>query len=215
MLARLFNPLCSISLFFSLFILADAAAETGSVVYTGLSRDKARFEIDGRAVFLEPGERGPDGIQVMIATQDKVVVNLNDEVYEYKKDSSKPHKLDTTVKLTRSRGGAFFSRGGINGYPVAFVVDTGASYVSMNSREAKRLDIRYRRGERVEISTAAKKETAYRVTLDSVQLEGIVVKGVQAVVIPGKFPEVILLGNSFLHHVTLQQAEDQMVLIKK
>src|SRR5208282_1618172 len=43
-----------------------------------------------------------------------------------------------SATLTADHGGQFFADGAINGVAVRFLIDTGASYVSMNTSDAKR-----------------------------------------------------------------------------
>ena len=56
--------------------------------------------------------------------------------------------------LYADRDGHFISEGTINGISVRFVVDTGATAVAMNSREAGHLGLNYRTGTRARASTA-------------------------------------------------------------
>lgn len=199
----------------AVFLLSPPARAVDDMVYTGLFRDKGRFKIDGRNVFLKQGERGPNGAELVSAEKSVAIVSMEGKIYAFKSGGSEPRLLDTTVALARSSGGGFFVRGTINGAPTAFLVDTGASYVSMNSDQARQLKINYRRGERVEMSTAAKRMKAYLVTLDSVRVEGIIVKNVRAAVIPGNFPEITLLGNSFLQHIKIEQSGKGLIMTQK
>jgi aspartyl protease family protein len=203
------------ALVLSTFILTSTALADEDMVYGGLSRHKAKFKIDGRKVFLREGERGPNGMQLISAEKAQAIVSIDGKVYSFMRGSSDRKLLEQTIALSRSAGNAFFVRGYINGTPSAFIVDTGASYVSMNSKEARRLKIKYKTGKKIDMSTAAKKTYAHLVTLDSVRVEGIIVNNVTAAVLPGKFPEIILLGNSFLKNLSIQQTEQKLIMMKK
>jgi aspartyl protease family protein len=214
MRTHLFFIRCLLALFIC-SSFAGAAYAGGDVLYTGLSRDKAKFKIDGRRVFLREGERAPNGLMLVSAGKDEAIVSMGGKVYAYSLRSSEPEELETTLALSRSPNGAFFVKGCINGKSTAFLVDTGATYVSMNSKEARRLGVKYKNGKKIEMSTAAKKIPAYLVTLDSVRIEGIIVKNVTAAVLPGEFPEVILLGSTFLKNTNIQQTEQRLIIMKK
>ncbi|NIR58755.1 MAG: TIGR02281 family clan AA aspartic protease, partial [Gammaproteobacteria bacterium] len=49
-----------------------------------------------------------------------------------------------TVRIWPTPNRMYTVLGSINGYPVDFIVDTGATLVSMSGREARRLGIDYR-----------------------------------------------------------------------
>jgi len=96
--------------------------------------------------------------------------------------------------------------GSINGYPVKFIVDTGATLVSMSGREAKRLGIDYRvTGRRGQSSTASGITEIFTVTLDRVKVGDIELRNVGGAVHDGDFPPATLLGMSFLSRLNMRQ----------
>ncbi|MEQ8960201.1 MAG: retroviral-like aspartic protease family protein, partial [Coleofasciculus sp. C2-GNP5-27] len=62
------------------------------------------------------------------------------------------------------------------------------------------------------VSTAAGRVQARRITLDRVSLGDIELNSVTAMVLEGDFPEVILLGNSFLSRIEMNNQGSVMVL---
>ena len=120
----------------------------------------------------------------------------------------------TRVVLTAGPGGHFISAGQINGAAVRFLVDTGATVVSMSSQEADRIGLRYRSGTPLLLSTANGAAQGYPVYLDSVRLGGVEVYNVQAIVTTSSMP-FVLLGNSFLSHFQLKQENDSLTLDKR
>lgn len=202
-------------LFLPIFLLVTTAAAKDEMTYTGLSAKKARFRMSGRTLFLEPGETGPDGMKLISAQDAQAVVSVGGKLYTYKRGSSTPKILPDKLIIRRSQGGVFFTKGSINGTPFDLIVDTGATYVSMNSRDARKLKINYRRGKRIEVSTASKKQRAYLVKLDIVRVGGLYANNVVAAIIDGRFPEVVLLGNSFLHNLNIFQTGDSLILTRK
>jgi len=106
--------------------------------------------------------------------------------------------------------------GSINGLPVSFLVDTGATQVAMNAAQARRLGIDYRvTGSPAEVTTASGVERAWMVSLDSVKLGELEVRNVQAVVLDGAQPQTTLLGMSYLGRMKIINDGQLMTLQKK
>ena len=122
---------------------------------------------------------------------------------------------DQQVTLMADQGGHFFATGTINGIGVRLLVDTGASFISMNSSDAKRLGIDYLSGQRTAISTANGVAPAYKVRLDEVRVGDITLNNVEGMVHVGDALPVMLLGMSFLNRMEMQRDGEKMVLIKR
>jgi aspartyl protease family protein len=118
------------------------------------------------------------------------------------------------VTLSADAGGMFVSEGAINGTPVRFVVDTGASSIALPGREAQRLGIDYRRGPQVVMNTANGVVPAYRVMLDRVKLGGIELNAVEGVVIEQGL-DITLLGMSFLNRLEMKRDGQTMTLTRR
>ncbi len=110
--------------------------------------------------------------------------------------------------------GHFVTEGRVNGGLVRFVVDTGATSIVLPVQDANRLGIDYRKGQRGLIQTANGVAGAWRVSLDRVQLGGIELHQVDAVVIE-KGPDVVLLGMSFLNRLEMRRDGDTMTLTRR
>ena len=106
------------------------------------------------------------------------------------------------------------SDGAINGNPIRFLVDTGATSVALPASDADRLGIDYRKGRRGISNTAGGPVTVYRVSLDSVRLGGIELRTVDAVVIEQGL-DIALLGMSFLNRVEMKRDGATMTLIRR
>ncbi len=120
-----------------------------------------------------------------------------------------------SVTLYANSGGHHVGEAMINGVPLKYVVDTGATTVAMNSGDAKYAGIDYKKGEPMRASTASGISTAYHVTLNSVKLGGITLNNVEAAVIEGGFPEVVLMGNSVLSRLEMKRDGIALILTKK
>jgi len=119
-----------------------------------------------------------------------------------------------SVTLAADPRGQFFAEGAVNGVAMRFIVDTGATLVSLPASEAKRLGIDYEHGQRGSVQTANGAVQAYRVRLDRVKLGAIDLAGVDGLVIEQGLP-VALLGMSFLNRVEMRRDGDTMTLIRR
>jgi aspartyl protease family protein len=119
-----------------------------------------------------------------------------------------------SVTLAADPRGHFFTEGAINGSPVRFLVDTGATSVALPAGDAVRLGIDYRKGQRAFSNTAAGVVPIYVVRLDTVRLGEIELTGVEGVVIERGL-DVALLGMSFLNRVEMKRDGHNMVLIRR
>ncbi|MEW6293618.1 MAG: TIGR02281 family clan AA aspartic protease [Pseudomonadota bacterium] len=116
------------------------------------------------------------------------------------------------IVIPRSRDGHFYVAGKINGQPVTFMVDTGASTVSVNSALAGRLGLP--RGRPVAIGTAGGMTQGEEVVGQTVMLGGITVREVRIVVLAG-MPGEALLGQNVLRHLEVLQTAERMILRRK
>jgi aspartyl protease family protein len=119
------------------------------------------------------------------------------------------------VNLYADSAGHFFGSLSVNGATLKYVVDTGATTVALNSADAKRANIDYLKGEKSVASTAGGQVVAYRVTLNTLRIGSIVLNNVEAAVIEGGFPEVVLLGMTALNRMDMKRDNSTMTLIKK
>jgi len=115
------------------------------------------------------------------------------------------------IVLSAESGGHFFSNGTINGKTVRFVVDTGATNVSMSQEDADRIGLDYKNGQRGMSRTANGVIPVYRTNLTSVRVGDVVVYNVDATIVPGQMAYV-LLGNSFLTRFQMRRENDKMTL---
>jgi aspartyl protease family protein len=98
---------------------------------------------------------------------------------------------------------------------VRFLVDTGASLISMGASEAKRLGIDYTSGQRTASATANGVVPTYRVKLDEVKVGEITLNNVDGMVhITDNLPST-LLGMSFLNRMEMKRDGGKMTLIKR
>jgi aspartyl protease family protein len=103
------------------------------------------------------------------------------------------------VVITPDRQGHFRVEASVDGHRLDFMVDTGASVIALTERDAGRLGIRPMRSEYTAlVKTANGSVKAAPVSLNSVELDGIRVRDVRALVLPDDALSENLLGLSFL-----------------
>lgn len=101
--------------------------------------------------------------------------------------------------LNPNRQGHFEVEARVGGRSVDFIVDTGASQVVLRESAAARVGIRPMRADYVaRVSTANGEVKAAPVRLDRIEVGGITVYDVQALVLPDEVLTTNLLGVSFL-----------------
>ncbi len=114
------------------------------------------------------------------------------------------------VLLKRNRMGHYVASGRINGTPVTFLLDTGATDVALSEKLAKRLLLE--RGVAVTSRTANGTVISWRTRLNEVALGDIRLYDVRATVLPSMLDDEVLLGMSFLKKLEMIQRGDQLVL---
>ena len=137
--------------------------------------------------------------------------------------SPSPKKADTeTVAQASGRSlnippdarGHFQTDGRIEGQRISFMIDTGASLVALNEKSAARFGLRPSRSDyNAIVSTANGTIKAARARLAVIELGGLVVRDVDALVLPDEALSENLLGLSFLSRLKrFEYANGQMVL---
>lgn len=119
-----------------------------------------------------------------------------------------------TLNIPRDRRGHFATEGRIEGQRIGFMVDTGASVVALNETSAARFGLRPSRGEyNATVSTANGTIKAARTRIAMLDIGGLVVRDVDAMVLPDEALSENLLGLSFLSRLKrFEYANGQMVL---
>ena len=110
--------------------------------------------------------------------------------------------------------GHFLTEGRIDGQRIGFMVDTGASLVALNESSAARFGLRPSRGDyNASVATANGTIKAARTRIAMVDIGGLVVRDVDAMVLPDTALSENLLGLSFLSKLRrFEYANGQMVL---
>ena len=119
-----------------------------------------------------------------------------------------------SLAIGRDGRGHFQTEGRIDGQRIGFMVDTGASVVALNETSAARFGLRPSRSEyNATVSTANGTIKAARTRIAMLEVGGLVVRDVGAMVLPDEALSENLLGLSFLSRLKrFEYANGQMVL---
>jgi aspartyl protease family protein len=161
-----------------------------------------------------------NGIQVVSVERDQATVQIDGKQrvlkigQHYRSANAAPSSGRAKVTLAADTRGMFFSEGSINGLPVRFMVDTGATFVALSAADANRLGIDFRKGRTVIIQTANGRVVNYQVMLDRVRLGDIELTNIECVVGEQEMP-FALLGMSFLNRLEMQREGSSMTLTRR
>ena len=116
------------------------------------------------------------------------------------------------IIIPRSRDGHYYVEGSINDQVVTFMVDTGASTVSIDSSTAQAAGVP--RGYNATFNTASGVTQGEMVPNQRVTVGGVRMDDISIAVIP-RLGEIALLGQNVLRHLDVTQSGDRMMLRSK
>jgi aspartyl protease family protein len=119
------------------------------------------------------------------------------------------------VSLTSDGRGHYFAPIEINGRVTTMMVDTGASSVALSAEDVRKLGVVVpANAPTAQVSTANGIVSVQRVRLPEVRLDSIVVRDVEATLLPEGVRSVSLLGMTFLNKLSSFQVADGELLLK-
>jgi aspartyl protease family protein len=116
------------------------------------------------------------------------------------------------VVLKRNRAGHYLANGKINGHPVVFLLDTGATDVALPEKLADRIGLE--KGYEARAQTANGIARSYMTLLKHVSIGEIRLYGIRASILPGMKSNQVLLGMSFLKQLEMRQKGDTLTLLQ-
>jgi aspartyl protease family protein len=114
------------------------------------------------------------------------------------------------VTLKRNRFGHYVTSGTINGQIVTFLVDTGATRISIPGNVARKLELK--RGIPHRVMTANGSITVYSTFLERVALGPLEMRNLQGHVNPHMGGQEVLLGMNFLKNLEMIQRANRLTL---
>ncbi len=196
------------------------AAQAQSVAFSGMLGDKALLIINGQARSVAVGATVQgvklvrvDGAQAQVEAGGKAQTLRLGGTAVVAGDSG-GSSSGSRIVLPAGSGGHYTGLGAINGHPIHFVVDTGATTIAMGADVAAQLGLDYSTSTAAAAMTANGAVATRMLTLAKVTVGDVTVYNVEAMVVPQSMP-VVLLGNSFLSHFQMHSDNTSLVLDKK
>jgi aspartyl protease family protein len=201
------------------FWAACPVAQAVDVGLAGVFPGKALLTIDGGAPrTVAVGARTDEGVRVLSVDRDTATIETDGKkrILRVGQNVASQPAGDGGAKatLTADGNGHFLTTGNINGTSVRFLVDTGATMISLGAGDARRIGIDAGKGQPGMVNTANGQAAVARVKLDSVRVGEIVLNNVDAVVHAQDMP-FALLGMSFLNRMEMQRDGQTMILRKR
>ena len=204
----------------SLLLLLSSAGWSAEVNVIGLFPGKAVVVIDGGAPrVLSVGQKPVEGVTLISTDRESATLVIDGQKRTLRigqhQGGPPPASPNPSVTLTADPRGHFVVDGQVNGGAVRFLVDTGATAISLSSADATRLGIDYKQGQAGLMGTANGTVVVYRVKLDTVRVGDILVNNVDGAVLEGNPMPFALLGMSFLNRMEMKREGQTMVLIRR
>ncbi|HEX4859375.1 MAG TPA: retropepsin-like aspartic protease [Usitatibacteraceae bacterium] len=195
------------------------SAEATKVTLVGLFPGKAVVVINGgEPRTLAAGSRTAEGVLLVSTASQSAMFEIDGkkqtlELGNHFAESASASAAATAI-LVADSGGHHWANGRVNGRSLRFLVDTGATAVSLPAAFARAAGIDYTKGQRGQVQTANGANAAWRITLDSVSVGDITLYQVNAVVVESGL-DTALLGMSFLSRTDMKRDAAGMVLTKR
>jgi aspartyl protease family protein len=184
----------------------------------GLFKDKAIVSIDGGKPRTLSAGQMVQGVKLVSADSDSASFDIEGKRRTLGMGQSFAGGTATdsrpSISLTADARGHFAAAGALNGYPMTFLVDTGATAIAISATEAKRIGLDYRSGQAVGVGTAAGVVPAWRVKFNTVKVGGISVNQVDGMVVETGL-NMPLLGMSFLNRMEMKRDGQTMTLTQR
>jgi len=200
----------------TLLCALGAPARAQSVGYSGMLGDKALLVINGQPRSVAVGST-VEGVRLVRLDGQQAQVEAGGKLQSLRLGgAAQVAGADrvaggSRIVLPAGPGGHFSGLAAINGHPVRFVVDTGATVVAMGADVASQLGLDASAGTAMGAMTANGVVAVRRVMLGKLTVGEVTLYNVEAAIVPQPMPE-ILLGNSFLSHFRMRSDGGSLTL---
>lgn len=198
-----------------------AAHAASSVMLTGTIGSRAILIVNGAPPKTVAVGESFQGVKLVSLQAEQAVVELEGKRVNLRMDT--PVSIGggggsggggNRIVLSADSRGHFMTQGAINGRTVTFMLDTGATAVSLSAADAQRIGLDFSKGRPVSMNTANGTAQGYLLRLQSVRVGDVEVYDIDAIISEQSMPYV-LLGNSFINRFSMRRDADQMVLEKR
>lgn len=201
-----------------LLALYGLTAGAADIALVGLMIDKAMVVIDGgKRQTLVVGGAALDGVRLVAVEPGAAVFEIDGkrrrmQIGQSVVSAAKAEK--PSLVLAADGQGHFFTPGSINGASMRFLVDTGATFISLGAGDARRARIDASKGTPGMTMTANGAVRVWRVRLSSVKVGNITLHDVDATVHEHDMP-IVLLGMSFLNRMEMRRDGAALTLTQR
>ena len=183
-------------------------AQSPEVEVHGLLKGAAILSVNGQSKLIRVGE-SLDGVTLVQSNSCRAIVEIDGESFELTMSTriSSSYEVPDTreVLIRRNERMQYQTNASLNGHLMPVLVDTGANIIAMNQFQARAIGLPDDAGEASQVETASGMINARIVMLKSVDVGGIQVENVRASVLEGSFPTTVLLGMTYLRHVSMSE----------
>ena len=198
--------------------LIAGGAGAQDVGLAGIVGSKAMLMINGGEPQSVAVGQSLDGVKVLSVQGDQVVVEIGGKKRPLRVGQ---HAIGAAaadgsgkVIMTADNQGHFYTTGTVNGVSVRFLVDTGATMISLGANDARRIGLDFNRGQKGMTQTANGQSVVSKIQLDSVRIGDVTLHNVDALIHQTEMP-MALLGMSFLNRMEMQRDGSTRTLRKR
>lgn len=202
---------------FALLALTAASLGAQEVGLAGILGSKAMLIINGSSPRAATVGQTLDGVRLLAVQDEQVIVEIGGRKRALRVGQhavGSPGEGGGKIVLTADARGHFEATGTINGTSVRFLVDTGATMISLGASDARRIGLDFNSGQRGISQTANGQVQVSRVKLDTVRIGDVTLHGVEATIHQNDLP-IALLGMSFLNRMEMLRDGPTMTLKKR
>jgi aspartyl protease family protein len=197
--------------------LASCTAWAVDVGLAGIMGSKALLMFDGGQPQAVRAGQMVNGVKLLSVGNDQVMIEIDGKKRSLRVGQhavGSGNEAAGKIVLTADGQGHFFTTGTVNGTSVRFLVDTGATMISLGTADARRIGIDTSRGQRGMSNTANGQAPVTKIRLDTVRVGEVTLYGIDALVHESDMP-IALLGMSFLNRMEMQHDGSTMTLKKR
>ena len=198
--------------------LVSGFAAAQDVGLAGVMGSKAMLMINGGEPQAVAVGQTLDGVKVLSVQGDQAVIEIGGKKRPLRVGQ---HAIGAAsadgsgkVILNADGQGHFYTTGTINGTSVRFIVDTGATMISLGATDARRIGLDFNRGQKGMTQTANGQSVVSKVKLDTVRIGDVTLHNVDALIHQSEMP-MALLGMSFLNRMEMQRDGSTMTLKRR
>ena len=199
-------------------ILAPVGVSAQEVGLAGIMGSKALLMVNGGEPQTVRIGESLGGVKLLSVQGDQVTVEIGGKKRPLRVGQhavgAPGNDASGSIVMTADAQGHFFATGNINGTSVRFLVDTGATMVSLGATDARRIGLDFNSGQKGMSQTANGQALVSKVKLDTVRIGDTTLHNVDALIHQNDMP-VALLGMSFLNRMEMQRDGSTMTLKKR